>query len=211
MKIAKFFAWLFGILASALMVFSIGLCLVSLNAGPDMQEVPAGAAECAEELLEAITSGNFTAAAQRLYGQPDLGVDREPGETEGVMIYEAFLDSLSYEWKGAYYATGTGVARDAVLTYLDIPSVTEQLDRRVQMLATARVEDAEDVTRLYDENHQLREELVAEVLSEAVVRGLAEDAELVKQELTLNLVCRDGRWQAVLDEALLQVLTGGLA
>ncbi len=211
MKIAKFFAWLFGILGTAVMVLAIGLCLISLNTQAEMKEVPEGAARCAETLMEAVAAGDFTAAAKCFYGQPDLGTDRGPGAPEGVMIYDAFRSSLSYEWKGNYYAVSGGIARDVAVTYLELPSVTKNLDRRVQDLMNERVAKAEDVSALYDETHKFREDLVADVLTEAVVRCLAEDGVMATQELTVNLVYRDGQWQAVLDSAMLLIFAGGRA
>lgn len=211
MKIARFFAWIFGLLGTALMVGSIGLCLVSLDAPVELKEVPAGAVECAETLMEAIDSGDYAAASRVMYGQPDLGVDRKPAEETGVMIWDAFIGSISYEFKGDCYATDSGIARDATITAMDIPSVTAALSQHAHSLLTARVESAEDMAELYDEENNFREDLVADVLSEAVVRALAENAELVTRDVTLNLICRDGQWWVVPDQALLQAISGGVA
>ena len=49
MKIAKFFADIFGVLGTAVLVGSIGLCLFSLNAPARMEEVP----EAVEEVSAA--------------------------------------------------------------------------------------------------------------------------------------------------------------
>ena len=54
-------------------------------------------------------------------------------------------------------------------------------------------------------------DLVEEVLSQAVVQALAEDGQLVTRDVTLNLICRDGQWWAVPDQALLQAISGGVA
>lgn len=211
MKIARFFAWIFGILGMALMVFSIGLCLVSRNKPVELKEVPAGAVECAEALRSAISAGDYGAISAVLYGQPDLGADRKPTEETGIMIWDAFAASVSFEWKGDCYATDTGIVRDAVIKSMDIPGTMQALDGKAHSLLTARVEAATDMTELYDEHNNFREDLVQDVLREAVVRVLAEDAQLVTREVTLQLVCRDGRWWVVPDSALLQMLTGGVA
>ena len=49
------------------------------------------------------------------------------------------------------------------------------------------------------------------MLSQAVVQALAEDGQLVTRDVTLNLICRDGQWWAVPDQALLQAISGGVA
>lgn len=211
MKIARFFSILLGIVGTALMVFSIGLCLVSLNKKVELKEVPEGAASCAQTLMDAVQSGDFAAAAKVMYGQPELGVSREPADTTGVMIWEAYLGSISCEWKGECYVTEAGIGRDAQITFLDIPSVTETIGRRAHGLLTQKVESATDMAELYDESNNFREELVADVLNEAVVRALAEDAQMRTLDVTLTMILRDGKWWAVPDQALLTALSGGVA
>lgn len=211
MKIARFFAVIFGLIGMVLLIGSVGLCLMSLDAPVRMTETPAEAVACSEELLEAIENGDFTAAGNLLYGKPDLGVDRMPEDVESVLIWDAFIRSISCEFKGSCYATDTGIARDASITAMDIPSVTEKLNVRAHTLLTQRVENAVDMAELYDEENNFREELVAEVLNEAVVQALAEDAKTVTWDVTLNLICRDGQWWVVPDQALLTALAGGVA
>ena len=204
MKTARFFACIFGILGTVLMAFSIGLCLLSLDKEAELKAVPAEAAACAETLMQAIDAGDYAAAAGVLYGQPDLGADREPANEAGVMIWDAFRDSISCEFAGEWYVTDAGIARDVVITSMDIASVTHAI-------MTAKVEAATDMAELYDENNGFREDLVEAVLSEAVVRAMAEDAETVTREVTLTLIQRDGRWWVVPEDGLLQAISGGLA
>lgn len=211
MKIARFFAVIFGIIGMVLLIGSIGLCLISLDAPVRMTETPAGAVECSENLLEAIENGDFAAAGNLMYGQPDLGVEHLPSEAGGAMIWDAFLNSISCEFKGDCYATDTGIARDASITVLDIPSVTEKLNTRAHALLTQRVENAVDMAELYDENNNFREDLVTEVLNEALAQALAEDAKTATWDVTVKLVSRDGQWWVVPDQALLTAITGGVA
>ena len=211
MKAARFFAVIFGVIGAVLMAGAIGLCLVSLDEPVQVLEIPQGAVECSGELMDALEQGDFSAAGNVMYGQPELGVDRVPEDPLGSMVWTAFAGSISCQWKGECYATDTGMARDAAITALDIPSVTDSLSRRAHDLLTARVAAATDMAELYDENNNFREELVEEVLSQALVQALAEDAQTVTRDVTLNLICRDGQWWVVPDQALLAAITGGLA
>ncbi len=210
MKFARYFAVMLGILATALMAFSIGLCLVSLNARVTMPQAPEGAVTCSDALRAAVNAGDFEALSQTLLGQPDLGVQGSPEDLKTLLVWDAFLGSLSLEYEGDCYATNSGVARDAVVKGLNLSAMTGALDRQAHALLTARVEEAETMEELYDENNNFREDLVEEVLQEALIRCLAEDIPLDAQEITVKLVCRDGQWRAVPDGALLDVLSGGL-
>lgn len=211
MKIARFFAVIFGLIGIVLLIGSVGFCLISLDAPVRMTEVPSGAAACSENLEAAIESGDFAAAGELLYGQPDLGAEGIPEDVEGALIWDAFVRSLSCEFQGACYATESGIARDAVITAMDIPTVTQKLPQRAHALLTQRVENAADMAELYDENNNFREDLVSEVLTQAVMQALAEDAETVTREVTLKLIHRDGQWWVVPDQALLTAISGGVA
>lgn len=211
MKIAKFFSFIFAVAGTVLLVASVALCLLSLKAPVRMAEVPVGAVECSEALRSAIDEGDLGSVGSLLYGQPDLGLERLPETAEGQLIWESFMNSLSFEFRGDCYATDSGIARDAVITTLDIPSVTGKLGQRAHALLTTRVENAEDMTELYDETNNFREELVAEVLEQALEQGLRQDSGTVTREVTLTLVSRDGNWWVVPDQNLLSALTGGLA
>ena len=211
MKFARFIACLLGIVTAAVMIFSIGFCLISLDAEVKVLEIPTRAVECSDSLQEAIRTGDFAAASEGIYGQPDFGADRVPADTAGIMIWDAFRSSISFEYTGDCYATDSGIARDAVVTVMEIPSVTDQLSQRAHALLTARVEAATDMAELYDENNNFREDLVEDVLNQALTQALAENAETVRVEGKVNLICRDGKWWAVPEEALLTALSGGVA
>lgn len=211
MKIARFFAVIFGVIGTVLMVGTVALCLLSLDAPVGLAELPAAAAECSREVMEAVEAGDFSAASQQMYGQPDLGADREPADAMGALAWDAFVKSISYEFKGECYATDTGIARDASITALEIPSVTEKLHARASALLTQRVEAAEELSEIYDEENNFREDLIDQVLREALEQALEEDAESVTRDVTLGLIYRDGRWWVVPDQALLQAISGGMA
>ena len=210
MKLAKFVGALFGLVGTVLMVGTVAVCLMSLDAPVKMVEYPQAAVERSEEMMEAVAKGDFSAAAQVMYGQPELGADREPQDEVGQLIWAAFVDSIAYEFEGECYPTDSGIGRKATITTLEIPSVTENLRDRSQKLLTARVETATDVTQLYN-GEEFREDVVMEVLKEAVQQALREDARTVSQDVNMNMIYRDGQWWVVPDQALLKAISGGVS
>ena len=73
------------------------------------------------------------------------------------------------------------------------------------------MEEARDLTRIYDENNEYREDFVMEVLTQAVNDAIREDGVVSSQELVLNLVYRQGQWQVQPEQKLLNALSGGIA
>lgn len=161
-------------------------------------------------LMNAVSEGDYEEASQAIYGTPSLGVDREAADEVGVLIWEAFQSSISYELQGECYTTEQGLAQNVSITCMDVTSVTVNLKERSQTLLEKRVAEAADVSEIYDENNDYREDFVMAVLKDAVVDALQEDAKEMTVELTVNLSYQDGKWWVVADEALLDAISGGI-
>ena len=208
MKIARFFSVIFGIFGILLLMGSICLCLFSLKAPVRVLELPQEAVNTSEAFAQALNDGDLTAAARYIYGQPDLGAAGTPEDPETAAVWNAFLNSISFEYTGKLMAVDAGLARAASVTTLDIAGVTEKLPERTQALVNQKIVSAESLTDVYDETGSFREELVTEILRQALQQSLEQDARTVSREVTVKLINRDGKWWVVPDQALLQALSG---
>ena len=211
MKIQKVLSLVFALIAAALTALTLWVISGAMDAEPVLMKTPAAAAETADAVMTAICDGDFAAAREKLYGQPNLGTDRAPGDPVGALLWEAFLESLSYELLGECYATDAGLAQNVKISCLDFSSVTASLRDRAQELLVQRVEEAEDADTIYDENGDYREDFVMEVLLEVTGESLKEDARKKEQNLTLNLVYKQGSWWVMADSELLNAISGGIA
>ena len=160
--------------------------------------------------MDAIVDCDYQKASSLLYGNPQLGLDREPADEVGVMLWKAFTESQSYELKGGCVADNSGLTQQVVMTYLDISSVTANLADRSQTILTQRIENAENLDEIYDTNNEYREDVVMDALKEAVTMALKEDAKLTSVELTLNLIYRDNQWWIVSSNQLMSAISGGI-
>lgn len=211
MKIVKYlFSFLLaavGLCAAAAAVF---LSMEFVNAKPILLTPPDAARSKVIMLMNAVADGDYAEASKAIYGTPDLGVNREAADEVGVLIWEAFEGSVTFELLGDCYTTEEGLAQDVSITCLDVTSVTTNLKERSQKTLELRVEEAEDVSDIYDENNEYREDFVMEVLRDAVVEALEEDARTMTVELTVNLSYQEGKWWVIADEALLDAISGGI-
>ena len=182
----------------------------SLDAEPVLLSEPVEASGRVTELMDAIVACDYDKASGVLYGTPQLGLDRDPADEVGVMLWDAFTDSQSYELKGNCEAQDSRLTQQVVFTYMDISSVTANLADRSEALLVKRIESAESISEIYDENNEYREDVVMDVLQEAVAMALKEDAQQVSVELTLNLVYRDNQWWVVPNSQLLNAISGGI-
>ena len=194
-----------GIVAGAL---AIHISLRYPGEKPILLEQPEAAIGQVTAMMDAICEGDYETASTYFLGMPSLGSAEAPENVLGAMLWDAFLRSTEYELTGECYATDLGLAQDVSFTYLDTASVTANLRQRAEALLNQRVEDAQDVSEIYDENNEFREELVMEALQEALQAALAEDARTVTVTLTVNLKNQNGQWWAVMDTALLDAFSG---
>lgn len=208
--IAKIFGLIF--LAAGIVVggFTVELAKNNLDSIPVLLAPVKEAEEQAAAMMDAVEAGDYNTAATYILGNPQLGVDRDPADVAGTMIWEAFVQSYSYEFVGDSFATDSGLARQVKVSYLDIGSVTANLQERSQTLLEERVAVAEDMDEIYDENNDYREDFVMEVLKEAVADALVEDAQMTGMEFTINMVYRNGSWVVVSDSALMTAISGGI-
>lgn len=210
MKQSKMVPALFAAMGILLAAITVLLCFRSLNAEPVLLKQSQGARECAEGLMAKICAGDYAGASLYLYGKPtlDSGVQRE-SET-GEAIWNAFTASMEYELIGDSFASQTGVAQKVRLRSLQIPTVTAKLKDRSASLLESRVAAAEDMSAVYDEQHQYREDFVLSVLRDAAAQAIAEDGITQDQELVLNLVFEKGQWWVMPDQSLFNAISGGI-
>lgn len=211
MKVLKYIASVLlaavGLSAAAAAVY---LCTQYVDAKPMLLTPPDVAQSKVVALMDAVSEGDYEEASQAIYGTPSLGVDRQAADEVGVMIWEAFQSSITYELLGDCYTTEQGLAQNVSISCMDVTSVTVNLKERSQVLLEQRVAEAEDVSEVYDENNEYREDFVMAVLRTAVEDALKEDARMMTVELTVNLSYQDGSWWVVADEALLDAISGGI-
>ena len=198
------------LLAAAALLTALAAVWFCFTPGePVLLGTPEGAMEQARGLMDAVCRGDYDRAGELLWGSPRLGLDREPADPVGQVLWEGFQESLQYEFPGACYASDRGVAWDLRLTRLKFASVTEPLGDRSRQLLEQRVAQARDVSEVYDENNEYREDVAREVLVEAAWQALEEDAETETLELTLHLVYEDGQWWVLPERDLLNAISWG--
>lgn len=208
--IKKLLSLIFIIIGIAAAVAAVNLGLTNKDADPVLLVPPEEAKLQVVGLMDAVCAGDFAEASTYLQGQPDLGVDREASDPVGVLIWNAFCDSMSYELVGQCYATEAGLSQNVTMTCMDVTSVTAVLKDRSQALLEQRVEEAENLEDVYDEKLQYREDFVMDVLYDAAETALKEDAKTITTELTLNLSYQNEQWWIAADRELLDAISGGI-
>ena len=209
MKISKLASALFAVVGAVLLVGSIVTSFVELNSPARAVKPTQEANDFAQLVLGALEDGDFTAVEGYLYGKPSLGIDREPAAEEGKLIWNAYRDSIAVTVDENCYGEGTNIYQTAQVTYMDIPQTLSQLDKRAGELLKKKLDEQEDHFALLGEDGQIPQTLKEELRTKAFQEALAEP-ETVAAQITFQLIEKDGQWWALPDQAMLDILSGGL-
>ena len=210
MKIRNIISAVFAAVAICAAAAGVYLSFSSLDAEPVLLSPPEEAEQRVVEFMDAVCAADYEQVSQYLSGSPSLGLDREAADEVGVLLWDAYTDSLTYSLVGECHATDDGLAQKVTLTGLDITSVPAVLKERSQVMLEQRVAEAEDADEVYDENNEYREDFVMQVLYDAAVQALEKDAQEMTVELTVNLVYQNEEWMVVVDSELLDAISGGI-
>ena len=200
----------FGLLGVLTAATAITAAFRSLNAPPYLLEAPESASDCAEGLMQCVCQGNYQQAEKYLQGAPDLELNRSPQDPVGVLLWDAYTSSSSYTLVGELYATETGLAQDVRFRALDLDAVMKSMDTLSKELFTSGIESAEDPSAVYDREGNYRDDFIQNTLLSAARQALADDSHMTETELTLHLTHQDGQWLVIADQALLQIICGGV-
>ncbi len=212
MKLGKILAPVFAVLGLILMITTTGVCLMSLDAQP-RGEVPQEAADFAVAMLNDIAQGDFSAAAEKMYGTPDLGVDENLTE-EAAAVWKIFRTGIRCSIPAGteqHTVSGNGFAVEAEVSVPQIASITDSLTAHARDLMNERIAAAEEMADIYDENSEFRQDVIEEVMAQAMTLALQEEPEYQTFRTTLGLIREDDRWWVVPDDTLLKALSGGLS
>lgn len=208
MKISKYLSIIFAALA-AVLIAATAICYACLRQTPPMIQTPVEEAEARTELLmEAICQGDYSAAAESLWGNPELKWDQEGASDLGGLLWPAYSGSISYEFAGPCYATGSGIFRDVTVTALDIPALRPKIQGRFLQLMNPYLAEAQYDSEAFDENGALRPEFAADMLRRAVEQALLENNASASYTITLELMFRDGQWWVVPNRSLTDIVAG---
>lgn len=197
-----------GLLVVLLAAAAVFLVITFRDAKPVLLYVPEEVSLRVEEMMDAICCGDFSSAAKRMYGNPDLGIDRESEDPVNRAFWNAFVSSLDYELVGAPYATQSGIAQDVKIISLELSTATEKLGARAEALLQQGLAQAENASEVYD-GANYKESFVESIIQQAAQQALEEDVRYSYNVVTLQLVCSDGQWWIMPDKALLSAISGG--
>lgn len=208
MKKTQFISAVFGALGILLLIGTIALSFLSLEAPAQVVTVSKDAREQTAAFMEALAAGDSAAAGSCMLGHPELSAEFSDDSRLAALLWDAYTGSIRYEFTGDVYVSHSGYSRDVTVTALDIPALMEQVKEQFPALLAQRSAAAEAGT-VYDESGSYREAFILEVLCEAAEEQLPQSSTR-QWEITLQLTHREGKWWILPEQSLMGMLAGGL-
>ena len=200
--------FLFGVLSAAA---SVAVTICFLDSPPILLGTPQVASARVEELMDNICLGKFDDAEQLLYGSPDLEVDFPHADVVGDLLWDTYLDSVSYELLGECCATETGLAQQVRFVSLDISAVTDAIAPLAREMLLSRLENTRDSSIIYDENQNYRDDFISDILSFAAQQVLEDNIQYKENSFVLQMIYNKGEWLVIPDSVFLSAVFGGIS
>lgn len=201
----KVLSFLFTFLGVVLLAGTAILAFLGRTMPVALPYVPVEAQKEAKAFAAEINEGNLESLKNRIYGTPEL-----EGEFDNpvlTVLWEAYRESFSWDFTGAWYASDSGLCCDASVTVLDIPTLLPQVETVYQELLPRKAEELA-AEQVYGEDGGYDADFVLQVLADATQQVLENSQPQVQREMTLTMICRDGNWYVRPDSALLELFSG---
>ena len=180
-----------GLLSVCLLCAVVLLSTTMRSQSPVIFDMYDAANRHAELFMDAVCSGDYAAAEALLDGTCKLSSEAEHSNAFYQTLWDAYIDSLSYQFTDSCYTNNYGVYRDVTVTFLDIPHLMSDLQSRIFYTTTS-------------EDH------VMESLAESAINMIAEREYNTTETLTLQLVSRNGQWLILPSPQLIDFMQGSM-
>ena len=208
MKKRRALAGLMGALAAVGAVLTLQLGLTAPGKETAVLKMDPRVMEQAQGFLENLSTLDLEGASAYILGCPKLTAGQK-GEGPEKLLWERYWQGLSCSAEGAPYAKDGNLAVDVRVTYPDIDAMTRQAGALAEQLLQQRVDEAESVTDVYD-GDGYRQELLDEVLLQAVETAAEQVTETKEKNIVLELTYEAGNWWVVPGSELRDLLSGAL-
>ena len=199
---------LFGVACVVLLAAAAVLGIAMRNASPVTAGSMYNAEAQTEKLMNAVCSGDYTAAEDLLSGSHKLALEREPSNPLYSVLWDAYTSNLDYQFQGSCYADYYGLYRDVTVTMPDILTLMEDLQKRSTLLLYSKAENSPQ--SVYDANGNYTQEFIMDTLAEEAYSMIADNHYTTTRTLTLHLTGSGGQWYIQPDPLLMDWICGGM-
>ena len=209
MKKRRILAAFFGILAAAGAAVTLMLALTARGRQTMMLKEDPRVMTCAQNFLDKLCGMDLEGASAELLGAPELNM---VSDQDGVkkILWDRYWGGLEVTLEGKPYAQGSFLTVNARITYPDMDAVIRQMGELTQTRLRQRVDEAENVSEVYDTDGGYRQEILDEVLVQAARTAAEQTTAVCEKSIVLKLAYDGEDWKIVPGKDLRSLLSGDL-
>jgi len=209
MKKRRILAALFGILATAGALVTLMLALTVQGRQTVVLKEDSRIMTCAQSFLDKLCSMDLEGASAELLGAPELNMASDQTGVEKI-LWDRYWNGLEGTLEGEPYAQGSNLTVNARIAYPDMDAVIRQMGEMTQTLLRQRVDEAENVSEVYNMDGSYRQEILDEVLIQAARTAAEQTTAVCEKNITLKLAYDGESWKIVPGKELRSLLSGDL-
>ena len=203
MKITNHLSSLFGVLFVLLLCVSLALTAFMRNTSPATAEPFTAADFMTEGFMEALCSGDYTTAEKYLNSNTSIAPEQEFTNALTKTLWDAYIQTLSYEFHGGCYSDDYGLYRDVTVTATDISALMAELQEQSAILLANKALET-------DTDGDYSQEFIMDTLAEASAEMVCTKDFTTERTLTLQVVYHNGRWMVQPTPQLIDLMQGSM-
>lgn len=209
MKKRRILAAFFGILAAAGAAVTLMLALTARGRQTMMLKEDPRVMTCAQNFLDKLCGMDLEGASAELLGAPELNM---VSDQDGVkkILWDRYWGELEATLEGKPYAQGSFLTVNARITYPDMDAVIRQMGELTQTRLRQRVDEAENVSEVYNTDGGYRQEILDEVLVQAARTAAEQTTVVCEKSIALKLAYDGEDWKIIPGKELRSLLSGDL-
>ncbi len=202
---------MWAVLAVVFTVAAVVLSMLGVKLGTIVAKPTGDPQTVAKEFMDSIISGNYDTAYSLLNGYSSLGLENQPSDESGQLMYDALKNSFSYELTGDCFINKLEAKQQLQFTFLDLPATEADIQAKTEAILKDIVA-SRPAKAVYDEHNNYLPEVAHEAYAKALNEVLKNASEYYTNAgIQLQLVYSDGSWSVIPAHSLIKALSGNTA
>ena len=164
---------------------------------------------CAQNFLDKLCGMDLEGASAELLGAPELNMVSDQDGAKKI-LWDRYWGGLEATLEGKPYAQGSFLTVNARITYPDMDAVIRQMGELTQTRLRQRVDQAENVSEVYNTDGGYRQEILDEVLAQAARTAAEQTTAVCEKSIALKLAYDGEDWKIIPGKELRSLLSGDL-
>lgn len=199
------------ILAVLLSGLALMTCVVGYSFGTLYTRPDGDPKETVEQFYSSLERGDYPAAYSCLSDYTGLGLENEPTDENGRLVYQALKDSYSHTVMGEATVNKLSAFVPVRFRYLNVKSTELHIEEEVNKIIEKFVED-NPRNKVYDANDKYLPEVTDRAYSEAVAAVMKNVSDYyTTEQFHVELIYENGQWTIITSPDMLNAIIGGTA